>query len=111
MSPHDGGTSTPPPPAPVKTQSNEDAMKQVVDPAKQIVKVAALQDVSGGFGFEACNDQGEPPYRGRLEMGFPAILPAISHKARSTPLSASIPYPPVRLHRAFASRAQIHLTI
>jgi hypothetical protein len=32
--------------------------------------VAALQDVSGGVGFEACNDQGEPPYRGRLEMGF-----------------------------------------
>ena len=29
--------------------SYEDTMKQVIDPAKQIVKVAALQDVSGGF--------------------------------------------------------------
>ena len=45
-------------------------MKQVVGPARDIVKVAALQDVSGGFAFEACNDQGEPPYRGRVDVGF-----------------------------------------
>ena len=71
MFPHHGGSSTTPiPPGPVKTLSDEDAMRQVVDPAKTIVKVAALQDVSDGFGFEACNDQGQPPYRGRLEMGF-----------------------------------------
>ena len=60
-------TSSPPP---VKTASNEDTMKQVIDPAKQIVEVAGLKDVFGGFSFEACNDQGEPPYRGRLEVSF-----------------------------------------
>jgi hypothetical protein len=61
--------STPPPPG-LETQSDADAMKVVVDPAKTIVAVAKLQDVSGGFAFEACNDQGAPPYRGRLDMGF-----------------------------------------
>lgn len=70
MLPHHENSSTRPPPAPVKTLSEEDTIKQVVEPAKTIVAVAALQDVSGGVGFEACNDQGEPPYRGRLEMGF-----------------------------------------
>lgn len=70
MLPNQRDASTPPPPGPMETFSNEDTMKQVIGPAKEIVKVAALQDVSGGFAFEACNDQGEPPYRGRLEMGF-----------------------------------------
>lgn len=71
MLPHDEETSsTRPPPGPVSTLSDEDTMKQVVEPAKAIATVAALQDVSAGFDYEACNDQGEPPYRGRLEMGF-----------------------------------------
>ena len=71
MLPHEEESSAKPaPPGPVKTQSDEDTMKEVIDPGKQIVTVAALQDVSAGFDFEACNDQGEPPYRGRLEMGF-----------------------------------------
>lgn len=68
-----------PPPGPVESLSNEETMKQLVDPAREIVKVAGLQEVSGGFGFEACNDQGEPPYRGRLEMGF-RIPPDIEPK-------------------------------
>ncbi len=58
------------PPAPVETSSDEDTMKQVIDPARQIIQVAGLKDVFGGFSFEACNDQGEPPYRGRLEVSF-----------------------------------------
>jgi hypothetical protein len=71
MLPHSNDTSsTRPPPGPVQTLSDADTMKQVVDPAKTIVAVAALQDVSAGFDYEACNDQGAPPYRGRLDMGF-----------------------------------------
>ena len=58
------------PPAKVETLSNDDAMKEVIDPTKQIVAIAALQDVSAGFAFEACNDQGQAPYRGRLDVGF-----------------------------------------
>lgn len=70
MMAHDEESSTPAPPGPVQTQSDADAMEQVVGSGKAIVAVAKLQDVSGGFAFEACNDQGEPPYRGRLDMGF-----------------------------------------
>jgi len=71
MLPHDKETSsTRPPPAPLETLSDADTMKQVVEPAATIVAVAALQDVSAGFDYEACNDQGEPPYRGRVDMGF-----------------------------------------
>lgn len=68
--PHHEQASTTPPPGPVETQSDADAMKEVVDPGKAIVQVAELQNVSGGFAFEACNDQDEPPYRGRLDIGF-----------------------------------------
>ena len=71
MPPHSNDpSSTRPPPGPVETLSDADTMKQVVDPAKAIVAVAALQDVSAGFDYEACNDQGEPPYRGRVDMGY-----------------------------------------
>jgi hypothetical protein len=55
---------------PIVPMSDEQAMAQVVEPAKQMVKVAGLQGVTGGFAFEACNDQGEAPYRGHVEMGF-----------------------------------------
>jgi len=54
--------------------TDQEAIAQVVDPAKQIAKVAALQEVSGGFSWESCNDQGEPPYRGRVDMTF--VVPA-----------------------------------
>lgn len=67
---HGAQEPTTSPPGPVETASNEDTMKQVVEPARQIVALAGLKDVYGGFSFEACNDQGEPPYRGRLEVSF-----------------------------------------
>ena len=34
------------------------------------VREAGLKEVTGGFLFESCNDQGAPPYRGRVEMSF-----------------------------------------
>lgn len=66
MLPHDKQT----PSEPVKGLSDDDTLKQLVEPAKAFVAVGALQDVSAGFDYEACNDQGEPPYRGRVDMGF-----------------------------------------
>lgn len=45
-------------------------MSQVVEPAKQIVAAADLQGVDGGFSFASCNDQGDPPYQGRVTIGF-----------------------------------------
>ncbi|BCI87804.1 hypothetical protein NIIDMKKI_30100 [Mycobacterium kansasii] len=66
--------------------SDEQAMAQVIEPAKQITKVAGLRDVSGGFSWESCNDQGDPPYRGRVDMTFnvpPASITApTSSKSR-----------------------------
>ena len=50
--------------------SDEQTLAQVVEAARQIVRAARLTDVTGGFLFEACNDQGRPPYRGRVDMSF-----------------------------------------
>ena len=50
--------------------SDEEAMAQVVEAARKIVGSARLEDVTGAFRFESCNDQGEPPYRGRVDMSF-----------------------------------------
>jgi hypothetical protein len=55
---------------PAHPLSDEQTKAQVIDPAKQIAKVAGLQDVSGVFGWESCNDQGDPPFRGRVDMGY-----------------------------------------
>jgi hypothetical protein len=61
---------SPPPQPSLSPLSDEKTKAQVVDPAKEIARTAQLQDITGGFAFEACNDQGEPPYRGVVEMGF-----------------------------------------
>ena len=61
--------SEPPKPS-LAPMSDEEAMAQVVEPTKEIVRAAGLQGITGGFSFESCNDQGEPPYRGVAEMGF-----------------------------------------
>lgn len=60
--------------------SDSQSVAQVVDPAKKIAKVARLQDVSGTYRWESCNDRGEKPYRGRLDMTF-VVPPGIDHNA------------------------------
>lgn len=55
---------------PEQPLSDGQSVAQVVAAAKQIANVSRLQDVSGEFHWEACNDQGEKPYRGRLDMTF-----------------------------------------
>lgn len=50
--------------------SDDQAMAQVVEPAKQIVAAANLQSVSGGFAFASCNDQGDPPHQGTVTVNF-----------------------------------------
>jgi hypothetical protein len=55
---------------PAHLLSDEQTKAQVIEPAKQIAKAAGLQDVSGVFGWESCNDQGDPPFRGRVDMGY-----------------------------------------
>ena len=50
--------------------SDEEATAQVVEAARQMVRAVRLDDVTGAFLFESCNDQGESPYRGRVDMSF-----------------------------------------
>jgi len=50
--------------------TDDQAKAQVVEPAKQIVAAAKLDGVSGDFTFTSCNDQGDPPYRGKVTMTF-----------------------------------------
>ncbi|MEO3761606.1 hypothetical protein ABGB19_25420 [Mycobacterium sp. B14F4] len=55
---------------PTHPLSDAEATAQVVDAAREMVRAAGLADVTGAFRFESCNDQGEPPYRGRVDMSF-----------------------------------------
>ncbi|MEB3982588.1 hypothetical protein OQ968_15090 [Mycobacterium sp. 663a-19] len=55
---------------PANPLSDDQAQAQVVDAAKQIAQLVTLPDMYGGFAFESCNDQGDPPYRGVVEMSF-----------------------------------------
>lgn len=68
--PHAGGPSGNPFDDSAHPMSDDAAMAQVVEPAKQIVAIAGLQGVDGGFSFASCNDQGDPPYQGRVNIGF-----------------------------------------
>ncbi|BBX18757.1 putative lipoprotein LppJ [Mycolicibacterium duvalii] len=56
--------------APQDALSDEQARAQVVDPAVAVVRAVPLDDVTGGFSFGSCNDQGEPPFQGRVEVTF-----------------------------------------
>lgn len=56
--------------APDKALSDQQARAQVVDPAVAVVRAVALDDVTGGFSFGSCNDQGERPFQGRVEVTF-----------------------------------------
>jgi hypothetical protein len=50
--------------------SDDEAEAQLTQLGKAIVTAAQLQNVDAGFGFSSCNDQGDPPYQGSLEIGF-----------------------------------------
>ncbi len=55
---------------PENALSDEQTRAQVVDPAVQVVRAVALDDVTGGFSFGSCNDQGESAFQGRVEVAF-----------------------------------------
>jgi hypothetical protein len=46
------------------------AAGQVVGSAKQIVRVAQLQDATGGYAFVSCESENEPPYQVAVYMNF-----------------------------------------
>jgi hypothetical protein len=67
--PHSAGSTNPSDDS-AHPLTDDQAMAQVVEPAKQIVAAANLQSVSGGFAFASCNDQGDPPYQGTVTVSF-----------------------------------------
>jgi hypothetical protein len=50
--------------------SDDEAEAQLTELGKAIVSAAQLQNVDAGFEFDSCNDQGDPPNQGLLEIGF-----------------------------------------
>ncbi|WP_260761869.1 hypothetical protein [Mycobacterium sp. SMC-4] len=56
--------------SPENALSDGQAKAEVVEPAVAVVRAVSLDDVTGGFSFGSCNDQGEPPFQGRVEVTF-----------------------------------------
>jgi hypothetical protein len=50
--------------------TDDQAAAQVVDSARQIVAVAQLRDVTGGYAFVSCENEDDPPYQAALYMNF-----------------------------------------
>jgi hypothetical protein len=46
------------------------AEDQVLASAKQIVGVAQLQDVTGGYAFVSCQNESDPPYQAAVYLNF-----------------------------------------
>jgi len=60
-----------PPPAPaVQPLDDEQSRAQVIDAAQQIVQATNVKVTFASFQWEWCNDQGEPPYRGRVGIAL-----------------------------------------
>ncbi|KWX57879.1 hypothetical protein ASJ79_30555, partial [Mycobacterium sp. NAZ190054] len=61
--PQAGGPTAPPP-------SDAQSRAQVVDAAKEVVRAANLRVTYASFQWEWCNDQGDPPFHGRVDLAF-----------------------------------------
>jgi hypothetical protein len=55
---------------PAHPLNDEQTRAQVVEPAKQIVAVAKLQDAVGGYILMSCKNQTDPPYQGAIYLTF-----------------------------------------
>lgn len=49
----------------------EQSKAQVVDAAKEIVDTLNLTTIAPVFWRGSCNDQGDPPFQGRVTIGYP----------------------------------------
>lgn len=48
----------------------EEAKAQAVAAARDVVKALQLKNVGATFRYEACSDEGKPPYRGLVEIDY-----------------------------------------
>lgn len=72
MSPPTNDTQASGPTTP--SPSDEQSRAEVVDAATQLVRAANLQITYASFQWEWCNDQGEPPFHGRVDLAW--VVPA-----------------------------------
>jgi hypothetical protein len=56
--------------AAAEPMTDAQATAQVVAAAKQIVRVARLQDATGGYAFMSCKDDNDPPYQAAIYLNF-----------------------------------------
>lgn len=63
--------------------SPQQARGQVVDAARDIVNTLHADVTEATFGYESCNDQGEPPFRGVVKVMF--WMPGMSHNEAVDP--------------------------
>jgi hypothetical protein len=55
---------------PAQPLSDEQSKAQVVEPAKQIVAIGALQKPAGGYMLMSCMNEADPPYQGAIYVTF-----------------------------------------
>ncbi|MGB6207395.1 hypothetical protein [Mycobacterium sp.] len=55
---------------PVRTATDEQSKTEVVDQARFIVTVAALQNATAGYLLMSCKDRDDPPYQEAVYMNF-----------------------------------------
>ncbi|PRC50552.1 hypothetical protein C6A85_68805, partial [Mycobacterium sp. ITM-2017-0098] len=66
----------------------EQSRAEVVDAARELVQAAELRITYASFQWEWCNDQGEPPFRGRVDLAWEVPVgetsPAVSKRIAAT---------------------------
>jgi hypothetical protein len=62
---------------PGATASDEQTKSEVIQQARSIVAIAALQQATAGYLLMSCKDRDDPPYQGAVYLNF--TLPADAH--------------------------------
>lgn len=63
-------TGVPDPMRPAPT-TPEESRNQVLLAAREVVEILDLNVVEASFWHSACNSRGDPPFRGRIRIGYP----------------------------------------
>lgn len=59
------------------------ARSQVIDASRDIVKALHAEVTEANFSYESCNDQGEAPFRGVVDLSF--WMPGVPHNQPADP--------------------------
>ncbi|WP_343571957.1 hypothetical protein [Mycobacterium sp.] len=73
----------------VQPLSDEQARAQVVGPAREVVKAANLDITYATFEWSSCNDQGDPPYQGEVNVAF-VVPPGADAQTLSRQAAAAV---------------------